>query len=334
MSEYYEGIYNDHYFTFNERRTGNYNESSSGPKWKQEYTVQFDDSVTPDDAKGAAIQAIRYKSLTTRDGMNVSTFDVEHDNEDDLDKIWKVTLEWSDNAQKSSGSSLPSYPRQEYTENESFTTEGGTAHITDCICTNSGQSVQLGETIYDVDANDPGPDTFNGQIGFNGESCDGVDVIRPSFSFTLQKKVYAGNSSGQMDGTVGDTGLTYRQILCWLTGSVNSSAFKGWSSGNCLFEGVSATTGVEYDDSQTVVIGGQTVVPYIKYYTLTFKFKCSMGNTSLPIAGITVQKEGWQYVWTFNRKIEDVNSSVVLETPVSVVVNDVYPKQDFSLLGL
>ena len=164
----------------------------------------------------------------------------------------------------------------------------------------------------------------------NGETSEGVDVIRPAFSFTLQKKM----TDAELN-TVGEDGYSYKQRVVLLTGTVNDNVFKGWSAGCVLFEGCSASAAAEYHDEDAIPDGeGGYVIPPRVIHTITYKFKCNLTRNALPVAGITVRKEGFQYLWVYSKKQDDSVTGVTLEYPQTVVVNDVYEKTNFALLEL
>ena len=327
----YYSVYNGIAFVVNERRTDSYDEGSNGQTFSMNYELQADESIDLDTARAMAVMFISAESLFTREGNPVSRFSIEHENEEDLDMQWAFSLEWSASSSSGDNPTITPWPQIPYTENETWSTEGGTAHVTECVWGPDGNNgYQAGETVYQVDSNDPGPSTFNGKIGYNGETSEGVDVVRPAFSFTLQKKV-----PDSYLNTRGQDGYTYKERIVLLTGTVNNAAFRGWSAGNVLFEGGSSSAAAEYheEDAQPDGQGGYVIPPRI-IHTITFKFKCNLSRDDLPVAGTTVDKEGFQYMWVYSKKQDDSTTGVTLEYPQTVVVNDVYEKTNFALLEL
>ena len=287
----YSSVYNGIAFVVNERRTDSYDEGSNGQTFSMNYELQAEESIDLDTARAMAVMFISAESLFTREGNPVSRFSIEHENEEDLDMQWAFSLEWSASSSSGDNPTITPWPQIPYTENETWSTEGGTAHVTECVWGPDGNNgYQAGETVYQVDSNDPGPSTFNGKIGYNGESSEGVDVVRPTFSFTLQKKV-----SDTYLNTAGQDGLTYKERIVLLTGTVNNNTFRGWSAGNVLFEGCSSNAAAEYheEDAQPDGQGGYVIPPRV-IHTITFKFKCNLSRSDLPVAGTTVDKEGFQ----------------------------------------
>lgn len=327
----YSSVYNGIAFVVNERRTDSYDEGSNGQTFSMNYELQAEESIDLDTARAMAVMFISAESLFTREGNPVSRFSIEHENEEDLDMQWAFSLEWSASSSSGDNPTITPWPQIPYTENETWSTEGGTAHITECVWGPDGNNgYQAGETVYQVDSNDQGPSTFNGKIGYNGETSEGVDVARPTFSFTLQKKV-----DDTYLNTVGQDGYSYKQRLVLLTGTVNNAAFRGWSEGNVLFEGCSSNAAAEYHEEDAIPDGeGGYVIPPRIIHTITFKFKCNLSRAALPVAGTTVSKEGFQYMWVYSKKQDDSTTGVTLEYPQTVVVNDVYEKTNFALLEL
>ena len=327
----YYSVYNGIAFVVNERRTDSYDEGSNGQTFSMNYELQAEESIDLDTARAMAVMFISAESLFTREGNPVSRFSIEHENEEDLDMQWAFSLEWSASSSSGDNPTITPWPQIPYTENETWSTEGGTAHVTECVWGSDGNNgYQAGETVYQVDSNDPGPSTFNGKIGYNGETSEGVDVVRPTFSFTLQKKV-----PDSYLNTAGEDGYTYKERIVLLTGTVNNADFRGWSAGNVLFEGCSSSAAAEYheEDAQSDGQCGYVIPPRV-IHTITFKFKCNLGRSNFPVAGATVSKEGFQYMWVYSKKQDDSTTGVTLEYPQTVVVNDVYEKTNFALLEL
>lgn len=339
VTNLYSSTYNNTAFLVNERRTDSYDEGSSGQTITMNYELQAAESIDLDTARAMARAFIMAKSLTSREGLPLSSFTLQHENEEDLDIQWAFTLEWSTPSGNDSGGQTPGVYHVPYEDDENWSTEGGTAHITDAVWSAGGS---LGESVTQIDENDPGPSSFNGRIGWNGESAEGVDVIRPAFSFTLKKKIpdsqldqeVIGRLAGICESEFGEV-LTYRKLLIAMTGCVNSQPFRGWSAGNVLFEGVSSTPSVEYDDDDAEfdAVNRRWYANPIVTHNITFKFKCNF-SAEIPVgANASVTKEGFQYLWIYSRKQDDSTTGVTLEYPQTAVVNDVYTKRDFALLG-
>ena len=332
-------------FTVDEKRTDSYDEGSGGQTITMNYALQSEKPIDLDTARAMANAFVTAKHLSTRESLPLSTFSLEHDNEEDLDRYWSFSLEWTTPSSSDSGGGAPiGVYHVPYEEDENWSTEGGTAHITDAVWkpNPNGEGYVCGESVTQIDDSDPGPSTFNGRIGWNGESADGVDVVRPAFSFTLKKKVLDSQLDLPVEGNLatlcaaefGEV-LTYRQILIAMTGTVNNAAFRGWSAGNVLFEGVSSSPSVEYndDDPEFDAVNRQWYAEPIVTHNITFKFKCNF-KANVPVgASKTVLKEGFQYLWIYSRKLDDSTTGVTLEYPQTAVVSDVYTKRNFALLG-
>jgi len=176
-----------------------------------------------------------------------------------------------------------------------FETGGATAHITQSLATS--RFAAAGATAPD----------FYGAIGVNGDSIDGVDVTVPTFNFTETYRFPGSTVSG-----------AYKLALFACTGKVNNASFRGFAAGECLFLGASGTkTGI--DD-----------------WEIAFKFAGSPNVASLSIGGgITVtNKQGWDYLWVRFADAEDNAAKALVKRPVAAYVERVYPRADFSTLGI
>lgn len=304
-------IYQGTGYRIEQQRADSYQETSGKPTHRAEFTLICESSTTYATAKGYATSFVTACNLRQDDDNTpLKGFEVEHDNRDDLDKVWTIRLEWAYPDNSSGGSSID-YPKEEIPITEDWSTEGETVHITQA----------LAETNYDADPNDPVPDT-GGVIGANGEGCD---VISQAFGFTLKKRLrFATDAERQAF-----------QILCGgMTGTVNASAFRGFAAGTVLFQGVSASQGVDYPGG-TVVIDGTTYLAADVYWDATFKFKFSPDVSNLTVGNTTVaSKGGHEYFWAYYRKTDDQVTGITTEAQLGVKVDTVYQSSDFSSLGL
>ena len=177
-----------------------------------------------------------------------------------------------------------------------FETGGSTQHITQSLAT-IARYAPSGSTAPD----------FQGAIGVNGDSIDGVDVTVPVFNFTETRRAA---------GSV--VTAAYKLALFNATGKVNNALFRGFAAGEVLFLGASGTkTGI--DD-----------------WEIAYKFAASPNVTSLGIGGgITIDnKKGWEYLWVRFADAEDTTANALVKRPVAAYVEQVYPTADFSTLGI
>lgn len=187
---------------------------------------------------------------------------------------------------------------QDPVENESrytFETGGGTQHITQSLQTIASYALPA-ETAPD----------FSGAIGVGRDSIEGVDIIKPDFSFS--------ETHWKSDAFVTDA---YKQTLFDLTGRVNGDTFKGFEAGEVLFLGASGSrTGADL-------------------WELTFNFRASKNETALTIGGITIAaKKGWEYLWFRYREKEDAAAKMIVREPLAAYVEQVYEEGNFASIGI
>jgi len=191
-------------------------------------------------------------------------------------------------------------PPQLGSSSRSFSTGGGSKHIT--------QSVQ---TRHSISASGTAPN-FRRSIGVKPDGVAGVDIQSSDLRFqeTHSLSALAVNDS-------------YVKTLANLTGCVNLGPFRGFSSGEVLFQGVGGSDR-QSDESGVGIVD------------LTFSFAAKPNESNVVIApGITIPTIfGWDYVWVYYQEIEDSESERTVKVPHSVYVEQVYPGGDFSKLGI
>lgn len=188
---------------------------------------------------------------------------------------------------------LTAFYKYDYEPTFSFDTTGGTAHIT-----------QAKATISSYPAPGFGTPSFGGAIGVTKDSIEGTDVIVPIYKSVEQ--YFFDNSV--IDGA-------YKLTVFSLTGKVNNATFKGFASGECLFEGARGTrkgTGK---------------------WDISYHFAGSPNVTGLTVGTIAgIAKHGWNYLWF---RYADFDSSGQLSRKLTcAIVDRVYDTADFSLLGI
>ena len=177
-----------------------------------------------------------------------------------------------------------------------FDTGGGTMH--------RNQSIQT-RARFPKDAPD-----FGGAIEVDNEgNVNGTDVTMPVFNFT---------ETHVLSGTRVTT--SYKKGLAALTGSVNSSSFRGFASGEVLFLGASGTKRSRKASAP---------------WEITFKFAVSPNESSISVGDIKVtNKFGWDYLWVRYASKVDESKKNVVRKPVAAYVEQVYPAGDFGRLGI
>jgi hypothetical protein len=238
----------------------------------------------------AALAAARSKAAShTVSGMVLDEVEVtERVNRD----TWKVKAIWKDE-----DSDDPDDPDEdEETTSFAFDTGGGTMH--------RNQSLK---TVSKVPNDAP---DFNGAIEVDNEgNVNGVDVTMPVLNFT---------ETHTMNGSRVTT--SYKKTVAALTGTVNSSSFRGFSAGEVLFLGASGTKRSKKPNAP---------------WEITFRFAVSPNQSSLQVGKLKVSnKKGWDYLWVrYADKVAENRKNVIKE-PVAAYVEQVYPTGDFGNLGL
>lgn len=238
----------------------------------------------------AALAAARTKAASrTVSGMVLDELEVtERVNKD----TWKVKAIYKDE-----DSDDPDDPDEdEETTSFAFDTGGGTMH--------RNQSIK---TVSKVPNDAP---DFNGAIEVDNEgNVNGVDVTMPVLNFT---------ETHTMNGSRVTT--SYKKTVAALTGTVNSSGFRGFSAGEVLFLGASGTKRSKKPNAP---------------WEITFRFAVSPNQSSLQVGKLKVpNKRGWDYLWVrYADKVAENRKNVIKE-PVAAYVEQVYPTGDFGNLGL
>ena len=176
----------------------------------------------------------------------------------------------------------------------SFDTGGGTKHITQSL-----------ETVgrYPSDAPD-----YGGAIGVDDDNnVNGCDIIMPVMTFT--ETHWFSNSK---------VSTSFKRELSELTGTVNSSTFKGYDAGEVLFQGATGSRrGKKSSDK----------------WEITYRFAVSPNVRNLKVGDITVSaKDGWDYLWVKYHPTVDDSSGVLIKKPQYAYVEKVYERCNFSIL--
>lgn len=178
----------------------------------------------------------------------------------------------------------------------SFDTGGGTQHIT--------QSIQT------VSRHGPAAtDKLGGAIGFDGENIEGVDIAIPVYNFSETHYKSAASVS-----------TSYRLALFRVTGTVNSSSFRGFAAGEVLFLGASGSRrGDDADDD----------------WEITYKFAAQQNRSGITVGEISgISKKGWEYMWVQYAPDVDTSASQIIKKPVAVYIEKVYQDGNFGDLNI
>jgi hypothetical protein len=170
-------------------------------------------------------------------------------------------------------------------------TTGGTQHITTSLAVASTFGTPM--------------NACNGAIGYDGDSVQGCDVVRPMFQ--LDKRRY-----------VADNAVNW---VAWaaLTGRVNDGNFLDFAAGEVLFLGVQ---------------GRRRMTGYT-LWELTFRFSIIRNESNLSVGPFTnIAKNGWDYVDVQYAETLDDDSKRRVKAPIGGYVHQVYHTGNLSTLPL
>ena len=175
----------------------------------------------------------------------------------------------------------------------SFDTGGGTQKITQSA---TGMAV----TTY-VKSGEPTPD-FKGAINVDDNSVNGVDIVVPQYNWS-EVRYYSTLPSN------------HATTLFNLTGKTNSASWHGYAQGEVLFLGANGSKKGKHG-----------------LWEIQYKYAASPNKTGIQIGDLTgIAKKGWEYIWI--RYAKSTSGGVLVQTPSSVHVHQVYEYGDFSGLG-
>ena len=167
--------------------------------------------------------------------------------------------------------------------NASFDCGGGTRHIE--------KSLKQTRIIGDLNANNL--INWNGKTGIDMD-VRGLDLptadIRESYTAMIRFGKLVDNAK-------------YRRTLAQLVGKVNDRYFKGWQKGEVMYLGCSYSCELDKE--------------WNKLIPVTFHFSIRPNETEVAIGGQTVDKEGFEYMWTISDTIVDRATG----TPTAVITN-------------
>ena len=279
--------------------TESYQENTSSITTGADLIYRYDTAKTLSEVKADVVSWCRSHQKDF-DGRNLSAVNINQD-ESSLGDIWTAHVEWSTRPTNQQQQNQ-NYPQQPGVDpQESFNSIGGTAHIT----------TAFDEIGVMTDGVTPAPPLYGG-IGWNGDRFEGVDIVSPTFEFTLSHKYpYSSVTS------------TIRNGWLSLIGCVNLDTFWAFSPGEVLYCGFSGQSVTEYDGS-LITIDETTYQAAQNYYQISHNFKCSPNVSSMSVAGVNISKLGWEYIWVLRQKYDDSTTGQTVEVPVAVYKDQVY----------
>lgn len=284
--------------------TESYSETSTNITTGVDLIYRYDSAKTLSQVK-TDVYAWCEENYTDFGRRPISSISINQD-ESSLGDVWSVRVEWSSRP-KNQQQQNQNYPQEPGPIQESFNSIGSTAHVTTAYA----------ERATPVNVGDTAPPMFCG-INWNGDRFEGVDVVAPTFEFTLTHKYPYASVTSQV-----------RNLWLSLIGTVNSVAFCNFSAGEVLYCGFSGQSVTEYD-GELVLIDGVTYQKAHNFYQISHNFRCSPNVTNMSIGGTTVDKAGWEFAWVLKSKYDDPDTGATIEVPKAVYVDQVYRYTDFT----
>jgi hypothetical protein len=159
---------------------------------------------------------------------------------------------------------------------------------------------------------------FNGAIGVDQDKIKGVEIQTPTFEW---EETYHFNPAFI-------TQDYYVRLANLKTTPMNQASFRGFAASEVLFQGARGSQkGIE--DTE-----------------ITFKFSRQATRENFvigranpdgtPMAGsiLVALKNGWDYMWILYQPTMDTVTSVMVQRPVAVYIEQVYLTGDFTVLGI
>lgn len=263
--------------------------SNQGIRISQTWVVTFaDDEIAAAQAALLTLPpyyrslALERVSVSAREGMTT----------------WKVEVEYSSQQSKPISAVQSNLEDPEV----SYTLSGETKHITQSLSTR-------GKTADGIDINGTGTITVvdNGVIGVEKDSVKGADILVPVVTFSETHYFLKKNVT-----------RTLRTKWESMFARTNNATFRGYETGEVLFEGC-----------QTTVKGGaEGVVP------VTFQFKRRANVEDEDIGGIVLDVKGWELVDMRYKDELNTTSKRTEKTPSKVLLHTVYKSGNFADLGI
>jgi hypothetical protein len=277
------------------------NINADGSTINREYRVFSPSQTTPID-ENAAVVAIAAATPLLRGSLIRRNIEVKRYNE----YGWNAAVTWE-----------TFRPRDQdtagYEEITRISTSGGTAPVSWAI--NHVKSYDTTGTITDEGKQHGGALNVRKEGG-RVVANDPIDIIVRQLEVVVERSF----SPGTVDAAYIDT-------LYNLTGTVNDATFRGYDEGEVLFAGADVTlSNLERETVSYTFILSPNVTG--------FKVGKYQGVDSAATT-ITVSKEGHEYMWIeYKSEITGTTPKARVARPIAAHIEQVYNKEDFSVLGL
>ena len=188
-------------------------------------------------------------------------------------------------------------------ETRSFDTTGGTVHLT--------FAKEVVEKIGDFS------EEMGGAINYDGEKIQGVDVVSPSYRWTVTVR--------KLDSEVTDA---YQETLFDLTGTANDQPIKWFLKRDLLFRGaVGSKTRENARDANGDPIEDE--------WEITYHFDGRKSEVAFKVGQFIVPiKAGWDYVSAVYEDKDDFATKTIVRKVKSVAVLRLLEESDFKELGI
>ena len=178
----------------------------------------------------------------------------------------------------------------------SFDCGGGSKHL----------NYAISDKIIKGDKKSGGAINWNGKAGSDME-ISGIDIPTAQLRETYTKMMSLSRIT-----------TSYKRKVAELVGKVNSSSFKGWSAGEVMFLGMSYSA--PDSASQRVAV--------------TFNFLIQPNEKNVKVAGESVSKKGFEYVWAISKSVVDSATNMPKLEVEALYLATVCEEGNFSVLGL
>lgn len=197
--------------------------------------------------------------------------------------LWLGTVRYSSRA------------REENTSSWSFSTEGGSEHITSSIATRKAYGFE-GEFNPDMGK----------AIRVTDSGVEGVDIDAKVFAWSETHTYPTAAITESFCATI------FAATKC-----TNHAAWRWFAQGEVLLKNVSGRS-VDKDK-----------------WEVTYEFEARPNRQNFSVGAIQVgSKRGHEYLWARYEKEVNVNRDVTVRVPTAVYIEQVYEEYNFSLLGI